>query len=58
MMAANGISTLVNKEDRKTAKLNLAAAKRQQTGTNGYRELKYYVGTVSPSPGRPWSTTR
>jgi len=57
-MAANGISTLLNKEDRKTAKLNLAAAKRQQTGTNGYRALRYYVGTVSPALGRPWSTSR
>jgi hypothetical protein len=55
-MAANGISTLVNKEDRRIAKLNLAAAKRQLIGTNGYRELNYYVGTTSPEQGRPWST--
>ena len=55
-MAANGISTLVNKEDRKIAKINLASAKRQLFATNGYRELNYYVGTVSPAEGRPWST--
>ena len=55
-MAANGISTLASKEDRRIAKLNLAAAKRQLITTNGYRELNYYVGTVSPTEGRPWST--
>lgn len=55
-MAANGISTLASKEDRKIAKLNLASAKRQVFGTVGYRDLNYYVGTVSPEPGRPWST--
>ena len=55
-MAANGISTLSNKVDRKTAKINLAAFKRQLAGTNGYRVLNYYAGTVSPDPGRPWST--
>lgn len=55
-MAANGISTLINKEDRRIAKINLASAKRQVFATNGYRELNYYVGTVSPTEGRPWST--
>lgn len=55
-MAANGISTLPNKEDRKLAKLNLAATKRQQVGTPGYRALNYYAGLVSPAIGRPWST--
>lgn len=55
-MAANGISTLSNKVDRKTAKINLAAFKRQLPGTPGYRVLNYYAGTVSPDPGRPWST--
>jgi len=55
-MAANGISTLPNKQDRKIAKLNLAAAKRQQVGTLGYRVLNYYAGFVSPVIGRPWST--
>lgn len=55
-MAANGISTLPDKEDRKIAKINLAAAKRQVFGTYGYRDLNYYVGTVSPAEGRPWST--
>ena len=55
-MAANGISTLAKKEDRKLAKLNLAAAKRQQVGTPSYRELNYYAGLVSPVIGRPWST--
>jgi hypothetical protein len=55
-MAANGISTLANKEDRKIAKMQLAALKRQQIGTPGYRELNYYAGLVSPAIGRPWST--
>jgi hypothetical protein len=55
-MAANGISTLVNKEDRRIAKLNLAAAKRQLIGTPGYRVLNYYVGTAGLIEGRPWST--
>ena len=56
-MAANGISTLLNKANRKTAKLQLAAAKRQRINTAGYRKLKYYAGTVSPTVGRPWKTT-
>lgn len=55
-MAANGISTLSNKVDRKIAKINLAAFKRQLPGTPGYRVLNYYIGSVSPEPGRPWST--
>ena len=55
-MAANGISTLPNKENRKIAKLQLAAAKRQQVGTVGYRSLRYYAGTISPIIGRPWKT--
>ena len=53
-MAANGISTLARKEDRKLAKLNLAAAKRQLVGTPGYRALNYAAGLVSPTIGRPW----
>ena len=55
-MAANGISTLASKEDRKIAKISLAEAKRQLVGTVGFRVLNYYVGTVSPIEGRPWST--
>lgn len=55
-MAANGISTLPNKEDRKIAKLQLAAIKRQRAGTPGYRALNYYAGLVSPAIGRPWTT--
>jgi hypothetical protein len=55
-MALNGISTLVNKQDRKAAKIALASAKRQVIGTIGYREYNTYVGTVSPAIGRPWST--
>ena len=55
-MALNGISTLVNKQDRKAAKIALASAKRQVIGTPGYREYNTYVGTVSPTIGRPWST--
>lgn len=56
-MSANGISTLPSKENRKTAKLQLAAAKRRQINTTGYRSLRYYAGTVSPIIGRPWKTT-
>lgn len=55
-MALNGISTLLTKEERKIAKINLAALKRQSFGTAGYRVLNYYVGSVSPEIGRPWST--
>jgi hypothetical protein len=40
-MAKNGISTLATKELRQLAKLNLAQTKRQLTGTQGYRELRY-----------------
>jgi hypothetical protein len=54
-MAANGISTLPTKEERKLAKINLAQIKRQTSGTVGYRVLNYYAGTVSPVPGRPWT---
>ena len=54
-MAQNGISTLVNKADRRAAKLALVAIKRQAVGTPGYRINNYYVGTVSPTPNRPWS---
>lgn len=56
-MAANGISTLPTKIARIEAKIALAQAKRQAIGTNGYRVLNYYIGTVSPTPGRPWSET-
>jgi hypothetical protein len=55
-MALNGISTLLTKEDRKTAKINLAALKRQHFGSAGYRVLNFYIGSVSPEIGRPWST--
>ena len=54
-MALNGISTLANKQDRKAAKIALAATKRQQIGTPGYRVYNYYTGSVSPEIGRPWS---
>lgn len=54
-MAANGISTLSNKLDRKLAKIALATAKRQLSGTNGFRVLNDYIGSVSPTIGRPWS---
>lgn len=55
-MAQNGISTTEPKSDRKELKLALAATKRQQTGTNGYRQYNVYEspGTVSPEEGRPW----
>ena len=55
-MAANGISTLPTKEERKLAKIGLAQLKRQAGGTIGYRVLNYYAGTVSPEPGRPWTS--
>jgi hypothetical protein len=55
-MALNGISTLANKQDRKAAKIALSSAKRQVIGTPGYREYNTYVGSVSPTIGRPWST--
>ena len=53
-MAANGISTLASKEDRKMAKIALAKAKRQLFGTIGFRQYNIYVGSVSPTVGRPW----
>lgn len=52
-MAANGISTLPTKEARKAAKIALAAAKRSTPGP-GWRLYAAYVGTVSPTPHRPW----
>ena len=54
-MAANGISTLPDKAARKAAKLALAQAKRQNSSLLGFRELNVYVGSVSPTPGRPWA---
>lgn len=54
-MAANGISTLSSKLDRKLAKIALATASRQSSGTNSFRALNNYTGSVSPTIGRPWS---
>ena len=48
-MARNGISTLETKEDRLIAKLELAQTKRQQTGTQGYRDLRYYDLSLLPT---------
>lgn len=56
-MAANGISTLPDKNDRKLAKIALAAVKRQAEGTIGYRAYNFYVASVSPAIGRPWAAT-
>jgi len=78
-MAANGISTEViagnpvaTKLKRRADKLALAATKRQNVGTPGYRPLntisgthQAYVageittepGTASPVPGHPWNKT-
>lgn len=56
-MAANGISTLANKTDRKLAKIALAQAKREADGTVGYRRYNFYVASVSPIIGRPWALT-
>lgn len=55
-MAQNEISTSIPKSSRKDLKLALASAKRQQVGTNGYRQYNVYEspGTVSPEEGRPW----
>lgn len=81
-MAANGISTetvvvlgqidpVATKILRRNDKLALAAAKRQSTGTYGYRVLNAITGThiayvststatvsgsASPSIGHPWTT--
>lgn len=57
-MAQNGISTLENKAARRAAKIALAEAKRQAVGTLEYRINNFYVGTVSPTPNRPWSQFR
>lgn len=54
-MAANGISTLPTKEQRKSAKISLAEIKRS-TGGPMYRQYNVYVGTVSPTLHRPWSS--
>jgi len=48
-MAANGISTLPTKEARQIAKLELAQTKRQLTGTQGYRESRYYDLDLLPT---------
>jgi len=60
-MAANGISTLANKQLRQTAKLNLAAAKRQQTYDITRLPTRYSANNVVDNPnagglaaGRPW----
>lgn len=39
------------------AKIALAAAKRGQDGTIGYRMYNFYIGSVSPAIGRPWALT-
>lgn len=52
-MAANGISTLPTKAQRKAAKISLAEVKRSTVGPM-YRYYNVYVGTVSPTPNRPW----
>lgn len=48
-MAKNGISTLATKADRQIAKLELAQTKRQQVGTQGYRDLRYYDANLLPA---------
>lgn len=48
-MAKNGISTLTTKQERQIAKLDLAQTKRQQTGTVGYRNLRYYDLALLPT---------
>jgi hypothetical protein len=60
-MAANGISTLLTKEARQIAKLDLAAAKRGESYDRDLLPTKYVGNTVfdnpNPSglqPHRPW----
>ena len=48
-MAENGISSLATKELRQLAKLELAQTNRQQTGTSGYRENRYYDIDLLPT---------
>ena len=48
-MARNDISTLATKELRQVAKLELAQTKRQLTGTQGYRENRYYDLDLLPT---------
>jgi hypothetical protein len=48
-MASNSISTLATKELRQIAKLELAQTKRQQTGTPGYKENRYYDLDLLPT---------
>jgi hypothetical protein len=58
-MAANGISNHLPKSERKALKLAVAQAKRQATGTTGYRLYNVYTppGTKSPTTGHPWTKT-
>jgi hypothetical protein len=62
-MAANGISTLLTKEERQIAKLELAAAKRSESYDRDLLPTKYDGNNVidNPNPGglqphRPWTT--
>lgn len=52
-MAANNISTLATKEARQNAKLALAEAKRQASGTNGYRALNTLDTALLPATYAP-----
>lgn len=59
-MAANGISTHLPKSERRNLKLADAQTKRQAAGDTtaiAYRPLNIYTppGTVSPTPGHPWT---
>lgn len=53
-MALNGISTLPTKAARKIAKISLDVVERQLVGTNVFRVLNNYIGSVSPAISRPW----
>ena len=53
-MALNGISTLSTKAARKIAKISLDVVERQLVGTNVFRVLNNYIGSVSPAISRPW----
>lgn len=48
-MSANGISSLLTKEARQIAKMELAKAKRQASGTQGYRYNNVYDINALPT---------
>ena len=55
-MAANGISTLPDKEDRRDAKLALAVTERQTVDTPGYRVRNVLDLVDQSNPSYPWKS--